>query len=394
MAINKVIFGDDVKMDITDTTAEPSDVAAGEVFYGRDGERKVGTGNYMDKVPTATDGNVATFNANGQVQDSGRSMPDNATDTVAGLIKLNSAESVTLNANGQLVVGGRLGQFLNGGVFYPGDIAPTNVGKSSFLMTDGAKGINLKERSFAIMAGANVTCKSTPAGSTTYRVSNTQANRFALAAVVGGRAALNQTDAATNGTAAIVSIKFANGSNLTAPTFGPNDSSNDIIITLERSINPSAATTAIRVYGTNASSDNLLAGQGVGAGGGKVISLGQSTYAGGNQNIAFGNSAYVNANNSVAMGHTILVNKQYCFASGQGHDFTNATNGTAALGTWSELKSNTKFAVGVGTAYDARSNIFEVVNDSGATGMILKAPNGTKYKVSVNNSGSLVVASA
>ena len=50
MANNKVVYGDTTIMDITDTTATASDVAAGEVFYDRGGVRTVGTGNYMDKV--------------------------------------------------------------------------------------------------------------------------------------------------------------------------------------------------------------------------------------------------------------------------------------------------------------------------------------------------------
>lgn len=398
MGINKVEYGDRTIMDITDTTAEAADVALGKEFYGNDGVKRRGTGNYMDKVTDPTVNEVLIVDANGQAIGSGVlignviQVTDIATDTDYGLVKLNPNQNITLNANGQLQVGGRLGQYPDGGVFYPVDIEPTNVGASSFLMTDGAKNIDIKQRTFAIMAGANITCKSTVAGSTTYRVSNTQANRFALAAVKGGRAALSQADATANGTAAIVSIKYANGNDLITPYFGANESSNDIIITLNRTVNPDAATTQIRVYGTNASTDNILAGQGVGAGGGKVISLGQSTFAGGNQNIAFGNSVYVNQNNSVGLGHTMLINKQYCFGTGQGHDFTNGTNGTAALGTWSEIGSNTKLAVGDGTAYNLRSNIFEVRSKAGATGVVMKSPNGTKYELTVDDSGNLTTS--
>ena len=311
-----------------------------------------------------------------------------ATDTVAGTVKLNPSESVTLNSNGQLVVGGRIGQYPDGGVFYPTNITPSGVGQSSFLMTDGAKGIALSGRSFGIMAGANITCKSAAAGSTQYRVSNTYQNRFWLFAVKGGRAALNKNDAAENGTVAITSIKFANGSDISVH-FGANESSNDIIVTLSKTVNPSAATTTIRVYGTNIMEDNIVVGQGVGASSGKAISLGQATYAGGNQTVAIGNSVHVMANNSVGFGHTMLVNKQYCFGAGQGHNFTSGANGTAALGTWSQISSNTKLAIGNGTANETRSNIFEVTDDSGQTGVILKAPNGTRYKLRVDNDGTL-----
>lgn len=40
---NKVIYGDSVLMDITDTTAEAGDVASGAVFYAKNGARTVGT---------------------------------------------------------------------------------------------------------------------------------------------------------------------------------------------------------------------------------------------------------------------------------------------------------------------------------------------------------------
>ena len=286
-----------------------------------------------------------------------------STDSVAGLVKTNSAQSVTLNADGQLEVGGRLGQFPNGGVFYPTTIEPTNVGASSFLMSDGAKNLSLSGRHFGIMAGAGVTCKSASAGATEYRVSNTQQNRFTLFAVKGGRAAIDQTDAMNNGTALITSIKFANGNDISA-YYGPTESSNDIIITLERTVNPSAATTKLRVYGTSTSNDVIIVGQGNGASGGKAISLGQSCFAGGNQCIAFGNSSLSLANNSVAFGHTLLVNKQFCFAAGQGHDFTNGSNGTGAVGIASKIGSNTAFAVGNGVFNSngniTRSNALEV----------------------------------
>lgn len=41
--VNKVVYGNQTVMDITDTTAEAADVAEGEVFYDRSGARSVGT---------------------------------------------------------------------------------------------------------------------------------------------------------------------------------------------------------------------------------------------------------------------------------------------------------------------------------------------------------------
>ena len=317
-------------------------------------------------------------------------LPAQATDNTPGLVKINTPLSIYLDENGNLVVGGRLGQFPDGGVFYPTTIDPTNVGASTFMMTDGAKNLSLGGRTFGIMAGAGITCKSASAGATEYRVSNTQANRFALFAAKGGRAAIDQTDAMNNGTALITNIKFANGNDISA-YYGPTESSNDIIVTLERTVNPSAATTKLRVYGTSVSSDVILVGQGCGAGGGKAISLGQSCYASGNQCIAFGNGSISTGNNSVAFGYTHLVNKQFCFAAGQGHDFTNGSNGAGAVGIASEISSDTAFAVGNGV-FNAngnitRSNALEVKTDGS---IVLKSPNGTKYKIAVDDSGNIV----
>ena len=257
------------------------------------------------------------------------------------------------------------------------------------MMTDGAKYLSLGPRTFGIMAGVNLTCKSAAAGTTQYRLSNNQSNRFACFACRGGRLSIDQTDAMTNGTALITSIKFANGNDISA-YFGATESSNDIIITVDRTVNPSATTTKLRMYGTSTSSDVIIVGQGNGASGGKAISLGQACHAGGNQCIAFGNSSLSLANNSVALGHTNLVNKQFCFCAGQGHDFTNAPNGSAAVGIASFMDSNTLFAVGNGVFNSngniTRSNAFEVTKDGGA---VLKSPNGTRYKITVSDTGTL-----
>lgn len=41
--VNKVEYGDQTLMDITDTTAESNDVIEGQVFYAKSGARSVGT---------------------------------------------------------------------------------------------------------------------------------------------------------------------------------------------------------------------------------------------------------------------------------------------------------------------------------------------------------------
>ena len=398
MAKNKVVFGDTVIMDISDTTAEAQDVSEGEVFYDNGGNRQVGTGRWMEPVADPTANEVLITDANGQAIGSGVlignvvQITDIATESDYGLIKLNPNESVELNANGQLTVGGRLGQFPNGGVFYPTTIEPTLVGPSTFMMTDGAKYLSLGGRTFGIMAGTGLTCRSAAAGTTQYRLSNNQSNRFACFACRGGRIAIDQTDATENGTALMTDISFANGDPIRA-YFGPTESGNDIIITVDRTVNPSASTTKLRMYGTSTSTDVIVVGQGNGASGGKAISLGQACHAGGNQCIAFGNSSLSLANNSVALGHTQLVDKQFCFAAGQGHDFTNGRNGAAAVGIASDISSDTAFAVGNGVFNSngniTRSNALEVKNDGS---IVLKSPNGTKYKIAVDDSGNITTA--
>ena len=314
-----------------------------------------------------------------------------ATDTLLGLIKTNSNMAIYLNDDGQLIVGGRLGQYPSGGVYYPDTMEPTGVGGSTFLMSDGAKGLNAGSREFCILAGANITnVRSAAAGSTVYYVPNTQGNRGICFAAQNGFAAIDQNDAITNGTAHIESIVFANGDPISF-YFGPTEADNDIIITLSRSVNPEAATTKLRLYGNSTSTDVITIGQGSGNKSGKALTLGQSCFTGGNQTIALGNNVIVIANNSSGFGHTHLINKQFCFASGQGHDFTNASNGSSAVGICSELDANTAFAVGngvfSGTGDITRSNAFAVTKNGG---IVLKSPNGTKFEITVDNTGNLI----
>lgn len=43
MAVNKVVYGTDTLIDLTGTTALPSDVASGKIFFGKDGVETTGT---------------------------------------------------------------------------------------------------------------------------------------------------------------------------------------------------------------------------------------------------------------------------------------------------------------------------------------------------------------
>lgn len=52
--VNKVVYGADTVMDITDTTAEEEDVVDGKVFYKKSGARAVGTASYYSPNDTAS----------------------------------------------------------------------------------------------------------------------------------------------------------------------------------------------------------------------------------------------------------------------------------------------------------------------------------------------------
>lgn len=59
MAVNKVVYGNQTVIDISDTTAVASDVMAGKYFYGNDGVKTLGTGSSgggitINDVPNAT----------------------------------------------------------------------------------------------------------------------------------------------------------------------------------------------------------------------------------------------------------------------------------------------------------------------------------------------------
>lgn len=54
---NKIIYGDQTLMDITDTTAEEEDVIEGQVFYRANGARSTGT---LTDATTTTHGLMST----------------------------------------------------------------------------------------------------------------------------------------------------------------------------------------------------------------------------------------------------------------------------------------------------------------------------------------------
>lgn len=287
-----------------------------------------------------------------------------ATETTYGIVKLNPSENVTLNAAGQLDVGGRLGQMANTtGIYAPKSITPAAVGDGAFLITDGS-GTSLGPKSLGVTTGTNITCKSAAAGSTVYRVSNTYENRIkcAMLRIPGAVIALSEAEAKKGYYANVVSVRI-NGADFT-PSSAADDPNNDIVITAAATINPDAATTTVRMYPASLNFSTVHAGQGAASnnGNGASVIVGQAvTSAGGNANNIVGASIYNQGNGNTVVGRQHISRKNRWFLAGTGHDNSNGRSevGTA-LGSWSDITSDTAFVIGNGTGHRARSNLFEI----------------------------------
>lgn len=414
MAKNKVVYGGETLIDLTDTTATAADVAAGAVFYDAGGNRTVGLGNYMDKVTNPTANNILTTDANGQAIDSGvaitdkanvSDLPGQATDSVLGLVKTNAAQSVTLDNEGKLQVGGRLGQFSSqeipiGGLYYPLSIQPEKVAKNSFLISEATNLTVNAARTFALFAGAGLTLKKTAAaGATTFEVSNTFANRFTCAAARGGYVTIDEASAGTI-IVKITSVHTANNPNTQlVPYSGATESGNNIILTTDQPISTTESITKIRVYGSMTFDSSVHIGQGVGtgeaSGKGKLLQVGQSQLALDGNSIMVGNSIFTSKNRVALFGASHINHVQGALMSGEGHDSTSGKwIGLAAHGKYSLIGATTAFALGNGTSNTARKNLFEVRDNSGQTELILKSPNGSAFKLTVDDTGTPQTAPA
>lgn len=298
--------------------------------------------------------------------DSKLNATDYATDSTYGIVKTNSAESVTLNSSGQLNVGGRLGQFPGTtGVYNPKTISPNIVKDGSFLLTEGT-GTSLGSKSLAVSTGASFQLKAAAsAGAKQYVVANNYANRILCAGAVGGVLALNEASAATR-TVNVVSVQI-NGADFT-PDSSANSSTNNIIITTDESVNPDsslATGTNIRMYyneGKTSGFSNLFVGQAVGGEGGASVIVGQRVFSkSGNACALIGADIFNQGNGNAVLGRQHISKKNRWFIQGTGHDNTNGRSECGAVfGQYANIQSDTLFAVGNGTSHTARSNAFEI----------------------------------
>ena len=310
-----------------------------------------------------------------------------ASDTVAGIIKVNSSKGIGISNDGVLTLPELPGSMNNStGMYVPNTIHPAAVGNGSFLITE-ASGTTLGSKSLGVTTGIGVTLKTkaTP-GTTQYVVANTYVNRIHAAAAVGATVARDEASAATDYT--VVTSVQINGASFT-PDSSPNDSSNNIIITTQESINPDTTISSLRLYLLGSGFSNLYVGQSVGGKGGASVVVGQRVFsASGNACALIGADIWNNGNGNAVFGRQHLSKKNRWFIAGTGHDNADGQNecGTA-LGQWSKITSQTRFVIGDGTDHVTRSNLFEVRGDGS---VVLKSPNGNLWAVSVDNSGNII----
>ena len=315
-------------------------------------------------------------------------LPGQATDSTLGIVKTNSAQSISLDSDGKLVVGGRMGQFpTTTGIYAPNNRAPRMVSDYSMLVTD-ALGMNMTaNRSMAVVSGYGIACKSAAAGATEYRVTNNYNNRILCKLAEGGFASRDEATSKFEQIVQVVSVTI-NGAAYT-PDSAANDSANDIVIKTSESLNPDSAITNIRLFGSMGSYATIHTGNGIKSeSGGRNLLLGGGVIknTSSNDNCLVGNGIFSSANGVAAFGRYHICRKNRGFFAGTGHDSTNApSEGASAVGQYSYMDANTLFAVGNGSSHTARSNAFEVRAD----GIVLKSPGGTRYKVSVDDSGNL-----
>lgn len=306
---------------------------------------------------------------------------DYATDGAYGIVKTNSAESITLNADGQLSVGGRIGQFEGTtGLFAPNNREPRQVSDYSFLITD-AMGMELSTtRAFAVVSGLGTTCKSAAAGSTEYHVSNTYANRISCKMAENGYASKDEATSHAELIVPVVSVTI-DGQAFT-PESAPDDPTKDIVITTAETLNPDSAITNIRLFGKMTSYSTAHLGNGIGSwGGGRNLFIGGGITkdGSGNDNCVVANAAYVNGNGNGVFGRWHIARKNRGFLAGSGHDTTNAKGeGVSAVGVFSLIDASTLFAVGNGLSATNRSNAFEITDENNGTAKVnfIEAKNG------------------
>lgn len=292
--------------------------------------------------------------------------------------KANAGESITMDDDGTLHVGGRLGQHASGGIYAPVDISPNNVGTGAMLVTD-ASGTSLGNKSLSVSTGGNININSMPAGATTFTMSNSFVNRIYARMAMGGIVAINEATAKTN-FATITSVK-QNGADI---NLGINQTGN-ITFTLNKSLGNTSALTQLRFYPSQSGFSNILGGVAKATGGYSLVT-GQNVANESNGSTVTGNANFNNANSSFLAGRQNINTKQNSALIGMGHKNIDGPTELCAVGKWSNITSTTAFAVGGGSSDTVRKNLFEVDTTGN---LYLLSPSGYRFKISVSDTGTI-----
>lgn len=350
-------------------------------------------------VVSLVDGTVITVKG-GIVTDVSHGSPVIADATTAGLVRTSPDSGIGTDERGRLTVNGRLGQTDNGGLYYPTSIEPEKVAANSLLLSEARELTVGSNRTMALFGGVGLTLRvSAAAGTTRYEVHNTYGNRFTCASARGGYATIDQSTAGTL-IAKVTAVYLANDPDKTplVPYSGANENNNNIVIETDISVNPDAATKNLRVYGSMTFDSSLHIGQSIGTGGvtglGKLLQLGQNQISLKGNTIMVGNGHYSDATGAALLGQRHVNLQQAAFLAGVGHDTRDGQMAVAAVGKHSVIGPTALFVVGDGASQTARSNAFEVRSASGQTELVLKSPNGTLYKLAVDDAGTLSVTQA
>lgn len=276
---------------------------------------------------------------------------------------------------------GRLGD----GLFYPADAKPDAIERGSLLLGE-ARREKLGRQSLAVSVGIDVTLATeAQKGATEYRLANNLSNRI-IAQVIDGAAVCISRET-TAETVRVTGVALENG-NVVVPNV---TGGGQIVITTEASANKYEPTKKLRVYPHKAGFANLYAGAAGSTSGtaGYSVVGGQGVRNEGNASLVGGMNIYNTGSTSLIGGRLHINLKQNALLSGEGHDTTNAGNSVAAVGKYSKLDADTAFAVGMGTDGTKRKNALTVRTD-GSTELMLKSPNGTLYRLAVDDDGNLI----
>lgn len=138
MAINKVVYGNQTLIDLTDSTLTSSDeIVEGVTAYDRSGNLLTGTADYMDKIDNPTANRVLIDDGNGQAIDSSVLISNVATqsdlsgkqDTLVSGTNIKTINSTSLLGSGNLslvsgVKGNEESSYRSGNV----NLTPANIG--------------------------------------------------------------------------------------------------------------------------------------------------------------------------------------------------------------------------------------------------------------------------